>query len=137
MTSSESASPSATADRSAGATAGARLAVVVNREGGTVLRLGASQLGARLAAAFAGAGADAELLFVPGAEMDATLRKRANVPSAVGSTVSSSAAGTAASAAPPACSPARACRWACCRSAPSTTSPRTSACRPIPRPRPP
>ncbi len=75
MISSEGASPSATADRPAGATAGARLAVVVNRDGGTVLRLGASQLGARLAAAFAGAGADAELLFVPGAEMDATLRE--------------------------------------------------------------
>ncbi len=75
MISSEGASPSATADRPAGATVGARLAVVVNRDGGTVLRLGASQLGARLAAAFAGAGADAELLFVPGSEMDATLRE--------------------------------------------------------------
>lgn len=52
---------------------GRRLAVVVNRDGGTVLRLGPEALEERLAAAFGAAGARAELHFVPGAEMSATL----------------------------------------------------------------
>ncbi|MGD9508008.1 MAG: diacylglycerol kinase family protein [Geminicoccaceae bacterium] len=59
-------------DRSAPAPA-RRLAVVVNRNGGTVLRLGPEALRERLAAAFAAAGAEAELQFVPGAEMSARL----------------------------------------------------------------
>ena len=75
MTSAPGAAASPTGDNSSGGTErGPRLAVVVNREGGTVRRLGAEALQQRLAAAFAGAGARAELLLVPGAEMDATLR---------------------------------------------------------------
>lgn len=52
-----------------------RLAVVINRDGGTVLRLGAEALETRLAAAFGAAGAEAEMHFVPGAEMSATLER--------------------------------------------------------------
>ena len=49
--------------------------MVVNRQGGTAQRLGAEALRERLAAAFAAAGARAELFLVPGAEMQANLER--------------------------------------------------------------
>lgn len=52
---------------------GRRLGVVLNRDGGTVRRLGADDLRERLTAAFASAGARAEIVLAPGAEIAAEL----------------------------------------------------------------
>lgn len=57
------------------ATQARRLAVVVNRNGGTVLRLGPDALRQRLGAAFREAGARAEMHLVAGAEMSSTLER--------------------------------------------------------------
>ena len=52
---------------------GRRLGVVLNRDGGTVRLLGADDLRERLTAAFASAGARAEIVLAPGAEISAEL----------------------------------------------------------------
>ena len=57
------------------ATRARRLAVVVNRDGGTVLRLGPDKLRQRLEAAFGEAGVLAEMHLVAGAEMSPTLER--------------------------------------------------------------
>lgn len=52
-----------------------RLGVVVNHGGGTARQLGEDQLRERLASAFGGAGAEAEIILAPGAELPAELTR--------------------------------------------------------------
>lgn len=67
-------------DDAAGPRTARRLGVVVNSGGGTARRLGADELRQRLATAFGAAGAKAEIVLAPGAELPAeltTMRDRA------------------------------------------------------------